>query len=1208
MSQINGTNGNDFLNGTSGADTINGFDGDDVINAFAGNDVVDGGAGNDIIRGGDGDDIIDGGSGDDNLRGEGGNDQLIGGDGSDFFRGGPGIDSFDGGSEDPLSTTFGDGSFGDRISFFEVTATQGVVADLRDGIISNDGFGNVETMTGIESLGGDTAFADTFHGNDSRNLLLGSLGDTLMGYGGDDAFQLSGAPALIDGGDGIDQVNLITSGYLLPDSNGDGVAENSPAMTVGWQVNLFTGNVTDGFGNVGSILNVENLNGTELGDSLIGGGANNRFDGGEGDDTLIGGGGADHLIGGEGNDILIGGISAFSGPQPGDGADHLEGGAGNDLLRGGDGDDVLEGGDGDDNLRGDAGSDTLDGGAGIDFVSYLFITHHTGIFFDARSFGSTSSFSVVDPLGGIDTVSNVEKIGIAGTEFNDVIRGSLHFAPPSGFANQLAGNGGNDFITGGNSRDYIDGGSGDDSLRGEGGNDQLIGGDGSDFFRGGPGIDSFDGGSEDPLSTTFGAYSFGDRISFFEVTATQGVIADLRTGIISNDGFGNVETMTGIEGLGGDTAYADTFHGNDSRNLLLGSLGDTLMGYGGDDAFQLSGAAAVLDGGDGIDDVLLITAGYLIPDNNGDGVAENSPAMTAGWQVNLATGNVTDGFGNVGSILNVENLFGTELGDTLIGNDADNRLDGGMGDDTLVGNGGADHLIGGGGNDTLDGATGDDTAYFHVPAGTPGSFSLETGSGVDAGKSFVVLSNGPGSERIAEITVSGSTLTVKGINTGTVFGTDTVNNIQHLVFAAAPALPSDPLAGPGALSLDVGDVTGIVSDGYLAGATVFADSNGNGQQDPGEAATVTDANGNFQLFVVGGVPLVALGGVNTDTGLANKVALTAPVGASVINPLTTLVQAMVIQGAGSIDAATAEAQVKATLGLDANLNLLTADLIAMAATGDAAALNAQKSAAIIAVLITAAADLSGASGAADAVDALASQIAAAATVSDTVDLTDAALVEQVLETAAPGAGDLSTVAGALTTTLEAIATAESLEDLADGQATALLTGNDLDNVLTGGSQDDTLSGAGGNDRLIGGDGVDRMTGGSGADTFVGEINTTKVASKEGLISLDLILDFQSGVDKIDLSALDANTGVAGDQAFNFVKNASSNRAGDLWIKTFGNMNAAENSLGMEIDGVAGASPFPGKVTVVFGNIDGNAPDFVLVLIGGPTISSSDFIL
>ena len=56
------------------------------------------------------------------------------------------------------------------------------------------------------------------------------------------------------------------------------------------------------------------------------------------------------------------------------------------------------------------------------------------------------------------------------------------------------------------------------------------------------------------------------------------------------------------------------------------------------------------------------------------------------------------------------------------------------------------------------------------------------------------------------------------------------------------------------------------------------------------------------------------------------------------------------------------------------------------------------------------------------------------------------------------------------------------------------------------------------------------------------------------------------------------------------------------------MNAAENSLGMEIDGVAGASPFPGKVTVVFGNIDGNAPDFVLVLIGGPTISSSDFIL
>jgi serralysin len=168
------------------------------------------------------------------------------------------------------------------------------------------------------------------------------------------------------------------------------------------------------------------------------------------------------------------------------------------------------------------------------------------------------------------------------------------------------------------------------------------------------------------------------------------------------------------------------------------------------------------------------------------------------------------------------------------------------------------------------------------------------------------------------------------------------------------------------------------------------------------------------------------------------------------------------------------------------------------------------------------------------------------------------------------------------------------------------TGNGLANVLTGNALSNHLNGGAGNDRLIGGDGVDFFTGGTGNDTFVGEINETKVASKMGNISLDMVLDFQAG-DKIDLSGIDANSGLAGDQAFTFVGHAAGKGVGELSIQHFGNMNAAEAALGMELDGIDGTSPFAGPVTVVFGNVDGGAPDFAMVFTGTPDLNATDFI-
>ena len=116
-----------------------------------------------------------------------------------------------------------------------------------------------------------------------------------------------------------------------------------------------------------------------------------------------------------------------------------------------------------------------------------------------------------------------------------------------------------------------------------------------------------------------------------------------------------------------------------------------------------------------------------------------------------------------------------------------------------------------------------------------------------------------------------------------------------------------------------------------------------------------------------------------------------------------------------------------------------------------------------------------------------------------------------------------------------------------GHPPAALAMNTLfsDNILRGDAGDDTLTGGAGNDRITGGGGEDTLTGGDGADIFVfastGE--RTEVASDE-------ITDFQHSVDKIDLSAIDADTTQSGNQAFTFnPSGAFTHHAGELIIPT-----------------------------------------------------------
>ena len=97
-----------------------------------------------------------------------------------------------------------------------------------------------------------------------------------------------------------------------------------------------------------------------------------------------------------------------------------------------------------------------------------------------------------------------------------------------------------------------------------------------------------------------------------------------------------------------------------------------------------------------------------------------------------------------------------------------------------------------------------------------------------------------------------------------------------------------------------------------------------------------------------------------------------------------------------------------------------------------------------------------------------------------------------------------------------------------------LTGNAQNNALYGNIGNDTLNGLAGNDELIGNGGNDILNGGAGADVLTGGAGNDRFVfsstAETAWATYDTITDLQTN-DIIDLSGIDANTGVAGDQAF-----------------------------------------------------------------------------
>jgi len=561
--------GDDLIIGNSYRNDLYGGDGNDTLRGGLGNDLLVGGAGNDLLETGDSpdEDVVRPGTGNDTVvfsdlatgqavvqlwdldagvtvwvngaantgfidKGANGSTKLV--DVSvplPTELGGIVIDGTD--HNDSFTVTAGTGGFlvirnyaGDdvyhlkpsdghiRLAFVDWQLTNGVSIDLTTGLVSDDGHGNADTITGVENL---------------SSVHTTMLSDSVLGNEYDNEFILQAGNDTADGGDGFDLLRYDRFGVEAVNVN-----LQSGTATGTWRGEAFTHTISNFEEVRGSREGDDTITGQDgVGDWLEGRGGNDALSGRGGNDTLLGEDGNDGLFGGLGDDRLEGGIGNDTlGGADGedfligaDGVDQLWGGNNNDTAYGGDGNDTLGGGNGDDELGGGVGNDIIWAGAGND-----------------TAFGGTGNDELSAAIG------NDVAYGAAG---NDTIFGANG-------NDTLSGGTGDDVIWMGRGHDVAYGAAGNDELQGGAGNDELWGGAGVDLLNGGAGNDTLRGGG-DSDTFVFSAgidevlgFGFGDQIDLSGVEAITG-FADLQANHLSgpvdaiiDDGRGNTLTLTGV--------------------------------------------------------------------------------------------------------------------------------------------------------------------------------------------------------------------------------------------------------------------------------------------------------------------------------------------------------------------------------------------------------------------------------------------------------------------------------------------------------------------------------------------------------------------------------------------------------------------------------------------------------------------------------------
>jgi Ca2+-binding RTX toxin-like protein len=1148
-----------------------------------------------------------------NGTGNGLDNVIVGNSAANVITGGGGNDTIDGGAGTDTFVLSGAQS---DYTFTAIAGTnQTRIVDNRPG--SPDG---TDVISNIENIQFGTAAAVALStllvapitGTTGNDTIIGTTGaDTMVGQAGDDTYTVNDAGDVVTEllNEGIDTVNASIN-YTL--------AANVEKLNL-------TGTAISGTGNT-------------LDNTITGNASANIIDGGTGADAMTGGAGNDtyyvdnaldtvtEVAGGGTADTVISSISLTLAAEVENltlatGTAALDG-TGNALantITGNDGNNVLDGGADAlvDTLIGGLGNDTYVLGAGNDTVSDTGGTD-TITSTITRSLANYAAIENLTLLGGtvaIDGTGNALVNIITGNDGNNVLDGGA-----DALVDTLIGGLGNDTYVLGAGNDTVSDTGGNDtitstitrSLVGYGqienltllGSTVAIDGTGNalaNTITGNDGNNVLDGGVDSVVDTLIGGlgndtYVLGAGND--SVSDTGGVDTITSTITRSLVGYGQIENLTllggtaAIDATGND--LANTITGNDGNNVIDGGAGaDAMTGGAGDDTFIVDniGDTAIEAAGGGIDTVkasvdftlgaeveklIMLTGAVSGTGNALDNVITGNAASNAidggagSNDVFVLTGARSDytytvidathtqivdnrvgGGDGTDTITNVEfvqfasgaqftiaqlltNLIsGTDAIDSLTGTTGSDMIDGGLSADTMTGLGGNDCYIIDNAGDTVVEVAGEGTDEVQA------SVSYTLSSEVENLMLMTGAVTGTGNTAINTITGNDAANTLNGMG-----GTDTL------------------IGGNGNDTYVIGN----------AGVTVTETATG-GTADTVNASMDYILGANIEVLNLMGAALKG-----TGNGLANT--LNGNAGA---NTLNGLVGADKMAGGGGNDiyvvdnaGDVVDELVAGSAGIDLVQSSVTFSLAdAVHAKGSienltlaagVTALNGTGNALVNTIIGNSGANILNGMGGADKMTGGAGN--------------DTYYVDSALDvvTELAGGGTLDHVKASVSYVLAAAANIEFLETANALLATAVnLTGNALGNTITGNK---------GANIITGGLGHDDMTGGLGRDVFDFNLitETTKVATTR-----DFITDFTHLTDRIDLSTIDANTKVAGNQAFSFLA-----------------------AKGAAFTGVAGQLHYiaQGANTIVEGDIDGNkVADFQIQLNGvKPLLTVADFVL
>lgn len=561
-----------------------------------------------------------------------------------------------------------------------------------------------------------------------------------------------------------------------------------------------------------------------------------------------------------------------------------------------------------------------------------------------------------------------------------------------------------------------------------------------------------------------------------------------------------------------------------------------------------------------------------------------------------------------------------DLAENLTGGSGSDNFYGRGGDDTINGNGGGDHITGGEGSDTVDGGAGLDFYYLEAAWAA------------------------------VQWVTSGVTVTFTFIDE--LLGTDKVSNVEYFVDSLGVqlaweeltgALPSIPPAAPvitgfsnnsGAsndtVTNDTSPTLTITTQEDVDNVEVFINGVSQGHAAGGSRSfTFTPVvgleNGSYSFTakaIMEGLPSSESGAVNVIIDRSAPLLASFAPGddASAVNPLANIVltfEENVFAGSGniviwldssdtiwrSISVGSSEVSIsgaQATINPGKDLPGGTAFYVtiepgaftdqagnAFVGIAGSTAFNFVTSGGNLIEGNSSANTLSGTNGN-DIINGYGGNDNISGNAGD--DVIDGGAGNDVLNGGTNTAlGDTVTYAsstGAVTVTLASTRS----QSTGSGGADSLsgfenLTGSDFDDRLTGNSGANVITGGKGNDVVTGGGGVDQINGGAGSDTF--DFNSISETGNSAT-ARDVIIDFEKGLDRIDLSTIDASSVLRANNAFVFKGDAAG----------FGTSSDGEIRY-MHENGV----------TVIYGDTDrDSAPEFQIALNGIYTLTFGDFIL